>query len=261
MSILPKLVYSKDNVSNSPGFSIYTDCEEDGCTKINFCILGKWRTFAWDGYRFIKPLEYVSKGPYSKDTVCKQDVEYGISFNLEDGYIHCHYGPNDNGLYDEYDEKVKLLPLGWQHYRHKYHRLLDLNGQVYKSVTENYNNVWEDEYNHWEDSGHPTVKYNVIDKEDGTKIIATCKVEERCWTRGDRGFEWMAPFCKEKVKTYLEVEFSDEIGPKKGSWKGGTVGTSIEIKEHETIDMAFLQLCKREGLILGIQKIDDEEEL
>lgn len=56
--------------------------------------------------------------------------------------------------------------------------------------------------------------------------IATINVESRSWWR-----PWI-PF--RRVSKYINVEFSDEVGERSGSWKGGTIGCSYEMKRGES---------------------------
>ena len=57
---------------------------------------------------------------------------------------------------------------------------------------------------------------------------ATCTVEKRIWHR-----KWF-PFLK-RESTVIDVEFSDEVGERSGSWKGGTIGCSYEMLPDETV--------------------------
>jgi len=36
------------------------------------------------------------------------------------------------------------------------------------------------------------------------------------------------------VKTYIDVEFDNEIGDRVGTYKGGTIGCGYELKKDET---------------------------
>lgn len=56
--------------------------------------------------------------------------------------------------------------------------------------------------------------------------IATIKVETRKWTR-----YWL-PF--KRISNYIDIEFSDEVGERSGSWKGGCTGCSYEMLQNET---------------------------
>lgn len=57
--------------------------------------------------------------------------------------------------------------------------------------------------------------------------VATIHVERWIWRR-----KW-APFLK-KVQETIEVSFSDEVGERSGSWKGGCLGCSYEMRPGET---------------------------
>lgn len=55
---------------------------------------------------------------------------------------------------------------------------------------------------------------------------ATIKHERRLWTR------WWLPF--RRVSNSIDVTFSDEVGERSGSWKGGCVGCSYTMNPGET---------------------------
>lgn len=55
---------------------------------------------------------------------------------------------------------------------------------------------------------------------------ATIKAEQRKWTR------WWIPF--RRVSRSIDITFSDEVGERTGSWKGGCVGCGYEMKPGET---------------------------
>lgn len=57
---------------------------------------------------------------------------------------------------------------------------------------------------------------------------ATCTEERRQWHR-----KWF-PFLK-KHSHCIDINFSDEVGEKSGSWKGGCVGCSYEMLPNETV--------------------------
>ena len=57
---------------------------------------------------------------------------------------------------------------------------------------------------------------------------ATCTIEKRKWHR-----KWF-PFLT-KTSKVIEIEFDDEVGERSGSWKGGVIGTSHELRDGETV--------------------------
>lgn len=72
-------------------------------------------------------------------------------------------------------------------------------------------------------------EYNYTDKYDGEIIPTTIYIEEREWR--PKWLTWTKLFSK--VRRTIEVHFSKEVGDEKGSWKGGCVGCSYELKPNE----------------------------
>ncbi len=58
------------------------------------------------------------------------------------------------------------------------------------------------------------------------KVNATIFVSRMIWRR-----KW-TPF--KYVKTYIDISFDGEVGPRAGSWKGGCIGCSYKLLPHET---------------------------
>lgn len=63
--------------------------------------------------------------------------------------------------------------------------------------------------------------------QERTATIAVSEMEWR-W----RGLMWLA--WPRKVTRTIDVEFSDEVGERSGSWKGGCIGCSYELRPTET---------------------------
>lgn len=78
---------------------------------------------------------------------------------------------------------------------------------------------------------------------DGEVIRALTHLEQREWRRGRGWFKWLSHFYAPKIRYSLAIEFSSEMGPKKGSWKGGTLGHSIETTPGESHETAFRRYC------------------
>lgn len=85
-----------------------------------------------------------------------------------------------------------------------------------------YKEEWKNKQMCWE--------YDYLDKYDNTKIPTKIYVDEREWRRKWLG--WTKVFAK--VRRTIDVHFSKEVGPRKGSWKGGTVGCGYELLSFET---------------------------
>ena len=78
---------------------------------------------------------------------------------------------------------------------------------------------------------------------DGEELTARTTIEEREWRFGVGWFAWLSLFRKPKISRYLEIAFSGETGKRKGSWKGGTTGHSIEMLPGELHESAFRRYC------------------
>lgn len=80
---------------------------------------------------------------------------------------------------------------------------------------------------------------------DGQLIKASCHCEYDEYARGRGLFKWLGWFSKIKKRT-LRVEFSSEVGPEKGSWKGGLMGTTILMVPTDTAEDAIKRYCESE---------------
>lgn len=86
---------------------------------------------------------------------------------------------------------------------------------------------------------------------DGQEIIATTHIEEREWHFGEGWFKWLSWFRKPSILRSLAIEFDKEVGPEKGSWKGGTVGHGIEMEVGDDHKSAFIRYCDKEHKAKG----------
>lgn len=73
-------------------------------------------------------------------------------------------------------------------------------------------------------------RYDFCDSYDDTVVPCTFWVEEREWR--PKWLTWTGLF--KKVRRYIEIVFDDEVGKEKGSWKGGCVGCSYDLKPGES---------------------------
>ena len=65
--------------------------------------------------------------------------------------------------------------------------------------------------------------------------MATCTIERRKWHR--KWFPWMT-----QQIDVIDIEFNEEVGERSGSWKGGTIGCSFEMKPDDTIKTALQRM-------------------
>lgn len=86
----------------------------------------------------------------------------------------------------------------------------------------------------------------LIDDHDGERITATTHIEEREWKFGEGWFRWLSLFRRNMVRRSLSISFDKECGPEKGSWKGGTMGTGIDMLPGELHEAAFRRYCEQD---------------
>jgi hypothetical protein len=86
--------------------------------------------------------------------------------------------------------------------------------------------------------------FTFIDPYDQKSISAKCHIVEREWHRGIyaplRFIMKCLPYGK-LIRRDLDIEFSEEVGSRKNSWKGGTTGMGYSMKKGETIDQAWIR--------------------
>jgi hypothetical protein len=162
--------------------------------------------------------------------------EFG--FTAGDGSVHVHYGPQ---THDSTTTKSKVFFLPWRQWRHVRHSFYDLDGNHFwtEGKRDHYKARWAVE------AACPTVSFE-FDDYDARRIQAKTRIEEREWRFGDGWFKWLSLFRRPQVRRSLNLEFSEEVGPEKGSWKGGTMGHSIDMLPGELHEAAFRRYCEQE---------------
>jgi hypothetical protein len=70
---------------------------------------------------------------------------------------------------------------------------------------------------------------------------------ERTWHKGEGWWRWLSWFSKPLVRKCLEINFDSEVGERKGSWKGGLMGTGIEMQDGESAQQALERFCAGQG--------------
>lgn len=187
-----------------------------------------------EGYAWLKPKE---DGRYGYT----ETFERAYGFTYSDRALHVYYGKQ---TMEWPGSKSKCYFLPWLEWRHVRHSLLNLDGSLWAEAT------------HQKFGSHarlqdtqPSVSFQFADY-DGEVITAKCRIEEREWRAGTGWFKWLSLFRKPKVSRSLDLAFSSEVGRRKGSWKGGTVGHSTEIAPGEAPITAFARYCAEHELTI-----------
>ncbi len=164
--------------------------------------------------------------------------EFG--FSVSDGAMHVHYGPQ---TFDSSTTKSRCIFLPWCHWRFIRNSHYDLDGEHFHTDFECARSSFC--ATQAVEEKCPKVQFD-FDDYDGERITATTHIEEREWQFGTGWCSWLSWFVPRKVQRTLELNFDKEIGTAKGSWKGGTMGTGIEMLPGELHEQAFRRWCEQE---------------
>lgn len=159
-------------------------------------------------------------------------------FSLNDGHLSVYFGRE---THDSSTDQNWGCFLPWTQWRHVRHSLYRLDGAHF--WTEPKGAGWDAYWGAKE--ACPRAAF-AFDDFDGQRLTATTRIEEREWHFGTGWFKWLSWFRRPKISRSLDIEFSDETGRDKGSWKGGVIGTSIEMLPGELHEAAFRRFCAEE---------------
>jgi len=165
-------------------------------------------------------------------------------------FLQVYYGRGGGSMMDSSVEQRWSYFLPWTQWRHVRHSYYDFSGNHFAESPSNWHvsglngRPTYDDFKRVEES-IPTQRFIFRDF-DGEELIATTRIEEREWRRGTGWFKWLSWFCRPKVARSLDLHFSGETGKEKGSWKGGTIGTSIDMAPGELHESAFRRYCEEE---------------
>jgi hypothetical protein len=166
-------------------------------------------------------------------------------FTCSDGHLSVHYGRAGGSMMDSNKEQRWGCFLPWTQWRHVRHSFYDLNGQHLYNEPQGGKLGENWEARQARVAAVPTMAFAFEDF-DGEKLTVTTKIEEREWRFGTGYFKWLSLFRRPKISRSLSLDFSGEVGPEKGSWKGGTTGHSIEMLPGELHEAAFRRYCDQE---------------
>lgn len=211
----------------------------------------RWRV-EWRFHEFVKPYRrWVDCSRYQWASASSDgywDVhrrEWG--FCLHEGFLQIFYGPQTN---DSATTKSWSKFLPWTQWRHVRRSWFGVDGEHLRTDFDTSSR--EVRFAQWK-SQHEFTKtmpkrtFRFLDY-DGEEIEAATHIEEREWRFGEGWFKWLSLFRRPMVKRSLEIGFSKEVGPRKGSWKGGTMGHGIEMLPGERHAEAFARYCAEHNL-------------
>lgn len=168
--------------------------------------------------------------------------EYG--FCLNDGHLSLYLGAQ---THDSNTTQGWGCFLPWTQWRHVRFSLYDTNGAHFWTQMEADRKKGFDGFQAQIEAEKkcPSAVFE-FDDYDGKRIKATTHIEEREWRFGEGWFKWLSLFRRPMIRRSLDIAFSEEVGPEKGSWKGGTLGHGIEMLPGELHEAAFRRYCEQE---------------
>jgi hypothetical protein len=95
----------------------------------------------------------------------------------------------------------------------------------------------------------PKITYSIRDF-DGEVVEATAYLEERTWTKGSGWWKWLRKFNLPRVDRRVNISYSREVGPRKGTWKGGFEECSIYLEPGLSTYTALCQQYKLENILI-----------
>lgn len=135
------------------------------------------------------------------------------------------FGPS---VHINWGEKTKIIDAPWG-VKHLRHEVLMADGT--------WEEGWRDKDGQWQATGVPFFyQSRHCNRQDGTAKLTVM----RGIYRGK-----LLPF-RRKVFTSIDVEFDCEVGNQRGSWKGGTIGCSHELKPGESPIECFNRMMREE---------------
>lgn len=173
--------------------------------------------------------------------------EYG--FSCSDGHLSIYYGRTSH---DSATERCWGCFLPWTQWRHVRHSFYGLMGEHLYDEPQGskLGDDWSERQKR--EDAVPTRTFAFKDF-DGEELTVTSKIEEREWRFGTGYFKWLSLFRRPKISRSLDLSFSKETGRRKGSWKGGTIGHSIEMRPGELHEAAFKRYCSEHEMTFGMR--------
>lgn len=169
--------------------------------------------------------------------------EFGIS--VSDGFLQVFLGPQ---THDSLTTKSWSKFLPWKQWRFIRRSWYGLAGEHLRTDFEP--KTREVRFAQWDsqrefEQSMPKAVFEIEDC-DGQRVQVSTHIEEREWRFGEGWFKWLSLFRRPKIRRSLSINFASEVGPEKGSWKGGLMGTGIDMLPGELHEEAFRRYCEQE---------------
>lgn len=247
-------LYSRDRGSKRLGALVISGGDDEEAASCHLRLHAFGHTLIVDLPPILKPWrEWVDMTKYdwhkgsSKGYWDVHPVEYGFVYG--DGFLQVFKGPRTG---DSSTERNWCTHLPWTQWHFHRHAFFGLKGELLREWIEPRRRSkrragaatrFDEQYEFKKTA--PKVTFD-FDDYDGQRIKATTQIEQREYTFGEGWFQWLRFFRRDMVRRSLSIDFSAEVGPEKGSWKGGTTGHSIDMLPDELHEAAFRRYCEQD---------------
>lgn len=191
----------------------------------------------------LKPKVIIVENTYMPEkygTTRNEYIEQRYGFSV---YEECFWINHGNYTHDSSTEQQTSFNLGWRDYT--FVRWSGYDPQ--HNLIGHFENGSERlDWPHVEKLRESLPKVQIqFNDYDGEEIVATCYIQEREWYVGRGWFAWLKYFNKPLIRRTIDISFNKETGDRKGSWKGGTIGTGEDMSPNETVFEAFLRYATK----------------
>lgn len=220
---------------------------DNNSQKFNTINIGFWKhTIIIRVPEFIKPkLKYVDTTYLThlanKTTGYYESIGKNYGFAFYNDSLHIHYGIQPGvwgGADKENSNHTKVFFNGWADTRRIRYEFFNPDWTHFAHAPDKINGALDFDAIRKCEADVPKVLIRFNDF-DGEEITATCHLYEMEWEYGKGLFKWVKYFRKNIVVRRVELSFDKEVGEKKGSWKGGTLGHSCDVNPGEGLFAAF----------------------
>lgn len=224
--------------------------DDDYCTDAARLVVYAFRRrIEWRLPQIVKPYRIRHVAGWDAPTVARLGRDWyeevhprEFGFRVSDGFLQVFLGPQTN---DSTTTRSWSCFLPWTQWRFVRMSLYGLAGEEFWTQHEHERRAaQEDDRMDAVKRLIPKARFRFVDF-DGEIIEATTHIQEREWKRGEKWCSWLSLFYRPLVRRSLDIEFSTETGPRKGSWKGGTMGTGIDLLPGELHQVAFRRYCEQ----------------
>lgn len=188
-----------------------------------------------------------------------ETIEKSYGFSADKTSLHVHYGIQP-GSWSRDDPKnsdhSKVFFYPWTEHDMVRHDYFNEDGSLAYATKQSNGRKYFDQLE--EARKAVQKKHFSFNDYDGEALVATCYIEEREWRRGIGFFKFLRLLIKPKIRRSMNIEFSGETGSRKGSWKGGTIGHSIDTSKGETMLSAFTRYAEEHNMS-NVKELDHYE--